>query len=83
MVITCASCIEDPTNAFLQYHYELAQRFNEEYRGRYRVETVSNQYAKGGAERVQHYQRLALANDLPDLFTVTPAEVAAAERPAS
>ncbi|MDQ0895030.1 ABC transporter substrate-binding protein [Agromyces ramosus] len=77
IVITCATCQESPTDPFLQYNYEAAQRFNEEFEGTYRIETLSNANAGSGDERLQYYQRLALADDLPDVFQLNSAEIAA------
>ena len=75
VVITCAACQESPTDPFLQFNFEAVQRFNKENAGRYRVEVVENQYAGSGPDRLQHYQRLALADDLPDVFLVNRAEL--------
>jgi raffinose/stachyose/melibiose transport system substrate-binding protein len=80
VVITCASCQKSPTDPFLQYNYEAAQRFNKKYAGKYRVKIVKNQYASSGPDRLQYYQRLALANDLPDTFLVNRAELVALEK---
>jgi raffinose/stachyose/melibiose transport system substrate-binding protein len=75
VVITCAACQESPTDPFLQYNHDAVEKFNARYKGRYRVEVVQNQYAGSGPDRLQHYQRLALANDLPDVFLVNRAEL--------
>jgi ABC-type glycerol-3-phosphate transport system substrate-binding protein len=77
IVITCATCQESPTDPFLQYNYEAAERFNAEYEGTYRIDTLTNANAGSGDERLQYYQRLALADDLPDLFQLNSAEIAA------
>lgn len=77
VVITCATCQESPTDPFLQYNYEAAQRFNEKFAGIYRVETQTNANAGSSAERLQYYQRLALADDLPDVFQLNSSEIAA------
>jgi ABC-type glycerol-3-phosphate transport system substrate-binding protein len=77
IVITCATCQESPTDPFLQYNFEAAQRFNAEYAGTYRIDTLNNANAGSGDERLQYYQRLALADDLPDLFQLNSAEIAA------
>jgi raffinose/stachyose/melibiose transport system substrate-binding protein len=76
IVITCSSCLPHPTNAFETLHNKQAEAFNKKYAGRYRIDMIKNQFADGGAERLQYYQRLALADDLADLFTVNPGEVA-------
>ena len=73
--ITCAACQESPTDPFLQYNHDLVERFNTEHEGRYRVKVVQNQYAGSNPDRAQYYQRLALADDLPDLFQLTQTEL--------
>lgn len=73
IVITCASC-QQGEDLFLQYNYDTAQRFNEANKGKYRVETVDNQNAGSGPERLSYYQRLALAGDLPDVFLLDKQE---------
>src|SRR5262245_51933721 len=80
VVITCSACQSSPTDPFLQYNSEAVQRFNKQYAGRYRVKIVKNQYAGSGPDRLQYYQRLALANDLPDVFLVNRAELEALEK---
>lgn len=75
VVITCAACQSSPTDPFLQNNFETVQRFNDRYAGRYRIRIQQNQYAQSGADRLQYYQRLALANDLPDLFLSNTSEV--------
>jgi raffinose/stachyose/melibiose transport system substrate-binding protein len=80
VVITCSACQSSPTDPFLQYNFEAVQRFNQQYAGRYRVKVVKNQYAGSGPDRLQYYQRLALANDLPDVFLVNRAELEALEK---
>lgn len=77
IVITCATCQESPTDPFLQYNFEAAERFNAEHEGTYRIDTLTNANAGSGDERLQYYQRLALADDLPDLFQLNSAELAA------
>lgn len=73
--ITCATCQESTTDPFLQYNFEAAQRFNEANRGRYHVRTLQNASAGSSADRLQYYQRLAMANDLPDVFQLNSAEI--------
>ncbi len=80
VVVTCATCQESPTDPFLQYNYEAAQRFNEQFAGQYQVETVENPNAGSGDDRLQYYQRLALADDLPDLFQLNSGEIKAMEQ---
>jgi ABC-type glycerol-3-phosphate transport system substrate-binding protein len=75
IVIECATCQESPTDPFLQYNYEAAVRFNEANAGTYRIEMLQNANAGSSADRLQYYQRLALANDLPDLFQLNSAEI--------
>lgn len=73
--ITCATCQESATDPFLQYNFEAAQRFNEANEGKYHVKTLQNANAGSSADRLQYYQRLALANDLPDVFQLNSAEI--------
>lgn len=75
IVIECATCQESPTDPFLQYNYEAAVRFNEANKGTYRIEMLQNANAGSSDERLQYYQRLALADDLPDLFQLNSAEI--------
>jgi raffinose/stachyose/melibiose transport system substrate-binding protein len=75
VVITCVSCQASPTDPSLQHIYETAQAFNKKYAGRYRIKTIKSQSAGSSADRLQYYQRLALANDLPDLFQVNTEEL--------
>jgi ABC-type glycerol-3-phosphate transport system substrate-binding protein len=75
--ITCAACQESASDPFLQYNHDLAERFNEQYAGRYRIKVVQNQYAGSSPDRAQYYQRLALADDLPDVFQLTQNELRA------
>lgn len=74
IVITCASC-QEGEDVFLQYNYDAATRFNEQYAGKYRVETIANQNAAASDERLSYYQRLALADDLPDVFLLSNQEM--------
>lgn len=67
IVLTCTVCADSPTDVFAQYNHELTMRFNEEYEGQYRIEIlppVGSQDEAGEA-----YRRLALAGNLPDLFS--------------
>jgi raffinose/stachyose/melibiose transport system substrate-binding protein len=80
VVITCLGCQADPTAPDLQHFYDVAQHFNKRYAGRYRVKIITSQYAKGGADRLPYYQRLALADDLPDVFGLAPAELVPLEK---
>src|SRR6266511_1628860 len=75
VVITCVSCQASPTDPSLQHIYDTAQAFNKKYAGKYRVKTVKSQNAGSSADRLQYYQRLALANDLPDIFQVNTEEL--------
>ncbi|SEE20251.1 ABC transporter substrate-binding protein [Ruania alba] len=77
IVVTCATCQESPTDPFLQYNFEAATRFNEQFAGQYRIEMLNNANAGSSEDRLQYYQRLALADDLPDIFQLNSAEIAA------
>jgi raffinose/stachyose/melibiose transport system substrate-binding protein len=78
--IVCGSCIKSPSDPSLTNAYEIAQSFNAKYRGRYHVNLIKNQYAGSTPDRVTYYQRLALANDLPDVFQVGQTEIRALAR---
>ena len=73
--ITCSSCQNSPTDPSLKYEYDAAQTFNTKYAGKYHIKTLNSQLAGSSADRLQYYQRLALANDLPDVFQINPAEL--------
>jgi raffinose/stachyose/melibiose transport system substrate-binding protein len=75
VVITCVSCQASPTDPSLQHIYDTAQAFNKKYAGTYRIKTIKSQSAGSSADRLQYYQRLALANDLPDIFQVNTEEL--------
>jgi ABC-type glycerol-3-phosphate transport system substrate-binding protein len=75
VVITCGSCQASPTDPSLQFAHDTAESFNRKFAGKYRVKTIKNQYAGSSADRLQYYQRLALADDLPDIFQINPAEL--------
>jgi ABC-type glycerol-3-phosphate transport system substrate-binding protein len=75
IVITCSACQNSPTDPFLQFNYKAVQQFNAKYKGTYQVKIVQNQYAGSGPSRLQYYQRLALANALPDLFLLQRSEL--------
>lgn len=79
IVITCGSCIKNPTDPSLTNAYEISQEFNAQYRGRYRIKQLANKFADA-ADRITYYQRLALANDLPDVFQIRPDELTALAR---
>lgn len=75
VVITCSACQNSPTDPFLQFNYQAVQQFNARYKGRYQIKIAQNQYAGSGPNRLQYYQRLALANALPDLFLLQRSEL--------
>jgi len=76
IVITCGACQLEKTSPFMQYYNAATERFNRTFAGRYRIEIAKNRYVLAdGDQRLQYYQRLALANDLPDVFLVSPIEV--------
>jgi ABC-type glycerol-3-phosphate transport system substrate-binding protein len=65
IVITCQECESSPTDVFSQSWYNVVQAFNRTYKGKYRVEV---QHYGGTANDLQYWERLALANALPDIF---------------
>jgi len=80
VVITCAFCQPSPTDPFVQFTYDAAQEFNKKFKGRYRIETIKNQYVSTGPERLAYYKRLALADDLPDIIGANGTERATLAR---
>jgi raffinose/stachyose/melibiose transport system substrate-binding protein len=64
--ITCQRCEESPSDVFSQAWYEAVQAFNAEYEGRYFIEV--EHFAGQDENDLQYWERLALADDLPDLF---------------
>jgi len=79
-VLSASETVEMLTPARSATSYDAVQRFNKKYAGKYRVKVIKNQYASSGPDRLQYYQRLALANDLPDAFVVNRAELASLEK---
>lgn len=75
VTITCSACQNSPTDPFLQFNYQAVQQFNAKFKGRYQVKIQQNAYAGSGAQRLQYYQRLALANALPDVFLLQRSEL--------
>ena len=75
VTITCSACQNSPTDPFLQFNYQAVKQFNAKFKGRYKVKIVQNPYAGSGPQRLQYYQRLALANDLPDVFLLQRSEL--------
>jgi raffinose/stachyose/melibiose transport system substrate-binding protein len=73
--ITCATCQDSPTDPFLQSHYQVVQQFNSKYKGQYSVKVVQNPYVQPSADRLQYFERLALANNLPDVFVLQRSEI--------
>ncbi len=80
IVITCAMCQRSTVDPFIQYNHEATKRFNEKYKGRYRVEIVNNPHISGSTERPAYYKRLALADDLPDVLLADGPERKALEK---
>ena len=76
VVIVCATCQQSATDPFLQFNYDAAQRFNAAHVGRDPGTDGPNANAGSSDGRLQYYQRLALADDLPDLFQLNSAEIA-------
>lgn len=75
ITITCASCQTSPTDPGLQFANETTKLFNKKFAGKYRVKIIKTQYASSSSDRLQYFQRLALANDLPDIFVLNPGEL--------
>ncbi|MCA1736304.1 MAG: extracellular solute-binding protein [Actinobacteria bacterium] len=64
--LTCQRCEESPSDVFSQAWYDVVQAFNAEFEGQYNI-TVEN---FGGQDEndLQYWERLALADALPDIF---------------
>jgi raffinose/stachyose/melibiose transport system substrate-binding protein len=64
--LTCQRCEESPSDVFSQAWYDTVQAFNAEFEGRYEI-TVER---FGGQDEndLQYWERLALAEALPDIF---------------
>ncbi|MFC0531448.1 ABC transporter substrate-binding protein [Phytohabitans kaempferiae] len=68
VVITCSVCQPySDTDAIGTYRADLVKRFNEANAGRYQVKVIPN-IDENTPEGVQQLSRLALVDDLPDLF---------------
>jgi raffinose/stachyose/melibiose transport system substrate-binding protein len=75
--ITCGTyCVPLATNPGTRVAAEVVKRFNEKYRGRYHIKTINDpgMLNDGSGKRTAYYQRLALADGLPDLFEATSHE---------
>ena len=64
--ITCQRCEESPSDVFSQAWYEAVQVFNAEFEGRYSI--VVEHFGGQDENDLQYWERLALADDLPDIF---------------
>jgi ABC-type glycerol-3-phosphate transport system substrate-binding protein len=65
ITITCQLCEPSATDAFSQSRYQVVQAFNRKYKGKYEVKV---QHFGGAADDLPYFNRLALANRLPDIF---------------
>jgi ABC-type glycerol-3-phosphate transport system substrate-binding protein len=64
--LTCQRCEASPTDVFSQSWYDVVQQFNAKYKGVYHINV---QHYGGQTENdLQYWERLALANSLPDIF---------------
>jgi ABC-type glycerol-3-phosphate transport system substrate-binding protein len=66
ITITCQVCEASSTDAFSQSRYEVVQAFNKKYKGKYEIKV--EHFASTPSEEPQYWNRLALANALPDIF---------------
>lgn len=64
--ITCQRCEESPSDVFSQAWYESVQDFNTEFEGQYLIEV--EHFGGQDENDLQYWERLALADDLPDIF---------------
>jgi raffinose/stachyose/melibiose transport system substrate-binding protein len=64
--LNCQRCEASPSDVFSQSWYNVVQAFNAKYRGKYHVNV---QHFGGQNENdLQYWERLTLANRLPDIF---------------
>ena len=64
--ITCQRCEESPSDVFSQAWYEVVQAFNTEFEGQFFIEV--EHFGGQDEDDLQYWERLALADDLPDIF---------------
>jgi raffinose/stachyose/melibiose transport system substrate-binding protein len=72
ITITCQECAASATDVFSQSWYDTVQAFNAKFKGRYHVDV---QNYGGGTNDLPYWERLILANRLPDLFIVQSTEL--------
>jgi raffinose/stachyose/melibiose transport system substrate-binding protein len=73
VVINCQECEASSTDVFAQSWNDTVQAFNAKYKGKYRVNV---QHYGGGTNDLPYWQRLAIANRLPDIFIIQSTELA-------
>ena len=78
--ITCTACQTSPVDPGLQFANETTELFNRKFAGRYHVKIVRTQYSGSSPDRLQYFQRLALADDLPDVLVLNPGELRSLNR---
>ena len=73
VTITCQECEPSATDVFSQSWYNVVQEFNAKYKGKYHVNV---QHYGGGTNDLPYWERLELANRLPDIFIIQSTELA-------
>lgn len=66
ITLTCQRCEASPSDVFSQSWYDVVQAFNAKYEGKYKI-TVKH-FGGQNENDLQYWERLALANALPDIF---------------
>jgi raffinose/stachyose/melibiose transport system substrate-binding protein len=68
IIITCAGCQDSKTDIFVHEEHLETQEFNQKYKGVYEIKTIPFAGINDLTQSVPYFQRLALANELPDLW---------------
>ncbi len=72
ITITCQECEPSATDVFSQSWYNVVKKFNAKYKGKYHVNV---QHYGGGTNDLPYWERLELANRLPDIFIIQSTEL--------
>jgi raffinose/stachyose/melibiose transport system substrate-binding protein len=64
--LTCQRCEESPSDVFSQSWFEVVEAFNAAHEGEYRVNV--EHYGGRDENDLQYWERLAIADALPDIF---------------
>ena len=64
--LTCQRCEESPSDVFSQSWYDTVQAFNAQFEGQYEIKV--EHFGGQDENDLQYWERLALADALPDIF---------------